>query len=124
MCPYATNFSILSKAEQTILGVLLWQANSKGKKNFSTWTHNGLGSGKTEPWIELDPGDAGPPPEVPPDEFTVWSEGFLLIQICSAGAKNFTKCVFCHPQFSGVVQNIENRCAILTPICLCRLVSK
>ena len=32
----------------------------------------------------------------------------LLIQSCSAGAKNFTNYVFCHQQFSGVVQNIEN----------------
>ena len=44
---------------------------------------------------------------------TVWSEGFV-IQSCSTGAKNFTNYVFCHPQFSGVIQNIENRCAILT----------
>ena len=38
----------------------------------------------------------------------------VLIQSCSAGAKNFTNYVFCHPQFSGVIQNIENHCAILT----------
>ena len=38
----------------------------------------------------------------------------VLIQSCSAGAKNFTNYVFCHPQFSGVIQNIENCCAILT----------
>ena len=38
----------------------------------------------------------------------------VLIQSCSAGAKNFTNYVFCCPQFSGVIQNIENRCAILT----------
>ena len=44
----------------------------------------------------------------------------VLIQSCSAGAENFTNYVFCHPQFSGVIQNIENRCAILTPVCLCR----
>ena len=25
--------------------------------------------------------------------------------------------LFCHPQFSSVIQNIENRCAILTPVC-------
>ena len=37
----------------------------------------------------------------------------VLIHSCSAGAKNFTNYVFCHPQFSGVIQNIENRCAIL-----------
>ena len=37
-----------SSAEQTIFGVLLWQASSNGKKNFSTWTRIGLGSGKTE----------------------------------------------------------------------------
>ena len=48
----------------------------------------------------------------------------FFIESCSAGAKNFTNYVFCHPQFSGVIQNIENRCAILTPICLCRLLSK
>ena len=36
----------------------------------------------------------------------------VLIQSCSAGAKNFTNYVFCHVQFSGVIQNIENRCAI------------
>ena len=29
----------------------------------------------------------------------------------SAGAENFTNYIFCHPQFSGVIQNIENRCA-------------
>ena len=45
----------------------------------------------------------------------------VLIQSCSAGAKNFSNSVFCHPQFSGV---IENHCAILTPVCLCRLLSK
>ena len=38
----------------------------------------------------------------------------VLIQSCSTGAKNFTNYVFCHPQFSGVIQNIENHCAILT----------
>ena len=27
----------------------------------------------------------------------------ILTQSCSAGAKNFTKYVFCHPQFSGVI---------------------
>ena len=36
----------------------------------------------------------------------------ILIQSCSAGAKKLTNYVFCHPQFSGVIQNIENRCAI------------
>ena len=36
----------------------------------------------------------------------------VLIQSCPAGAKNFTNYVFCHVQFSGVIQNIENRCAI------------
>ena len=36
----------------------------------------------------------------------------VLIQSFSAGAKNFTNYVFCHPQFTGVIQNIENRCAI------------
>ena len=48
----------------------------------------------------------------------------VLIQSCSAGAENFTNYVFCHPQFNDVIQNIENHCAILTPICLCRLLSK
>ena len=48
----------------------------------------------------------------------------VLIQSCSAGAKNFTNYVFCHPQFNGVIQNIENHCAILIPVCLCRLLSK
>ena len=38
----------------------------------------------------------------------------VLIQSCCAGAKHFTNYVFCHPQFSGVIQNIENYCAILT----------
>ena len=45
----------------------------------------------------------------------------VLIQRCSAGAYNFTNYVFCHPQFSDVIQNIENCCAILTPVCLCQL---
>ena len=36
----------------------------------------------------------------------------VLIQSCSAGAKNFTNYVFCHSQFSGVIQNIQNCCAI------------
>ena len=36
----------------------------------------------------------------------------VLIQSCSTGAKNFTNYVFCHVQFSGVIQNIENHCAI------------
>ena len=40
----------------------------------------------------------------------------VLIQSCSAGAENFTNYVFCHPQFSGVIQNIENRCAIKAKI--------
>ena len=34
----------------------------------------------------------------------------VLIQSCSTGAKNFSNYVFCHPQFSGVIQNIENHC--------------
>ena len=38
----------------------------------------------------------------------------VLIQSWSAGAKNYTNYVFCHPQFSGVIQNIENHCAIVT----------
>ena len=36
----------------------------------------------------------------------------VLIQSCPAGSINFTNYVFCHVQFSGVIQNIENRCAI------------
>ena len=36
----------------------------------------------------------------------------VLIQSFPAGAKNFTNYVFCHVQFSGVIQNIENHCAI------------
>ena len=36
----------------------------------------------------------------------------VLIESCSAGAKNFTNYVFCPVQFSGIIQNIENRCAI------------
>ena len=36
------------------------------------------------------------------------------IQSCSAGAKNFTKCVFYHVQFSGVIQNIAYHRAIKT----------
>ena len=50
---------------------------------------------------------------------TVWSEGFLY-----KVAKNFTNYVFCQPQLSGVIQNIENRCTILTSVCLCQLLSK
>ena len=38
----------------------------------------------------------------------------VLIQSCSAGAKIFTNYVFFHQQFSGVMQKIENHCAILT----------
>ena len=33
------------------------------------------------------------------------------IQGCSAGAKIFTNYVFCHAQFSSVIQDIENCCA-------------
>ena len=36
----------------------------------------------------------------------------VFIQSYFTGAKNFTNYVFCHPQFSGVIQNIENRCVI------------
>ena len=36
----------------------------------------------------------------------------VLIQSCSARAKKFTNYVFCHPQFSDVIQNIGNFCAI------------
>ena len=38
----------------------------------------------------------------------------ILTQSCSAGAKNFTNCVFYHVQFSGVIQNIAYHCAIFT----------
>ena len=38
----------------------------------------------------------------------------VLRQSCSTGAKNFTKCVFYHVQFSGVIQNIAYLCAIFT----------
>ena len=36
----------------------------------------------------------------------------VLIKSCSAGAKKFTNYVFCHPQVSSVIQNIENYCTI------------
>ena len=36
----------------------------------------------------------------------------VLIKSCLAGAKNFTNYLFCHVQFSGVIQNTENCCAI------------
>ena len=36
----------------------------------------------------------------------------VLIQSSSAGAKNFTKYVFFHLQFNGVVQKSQNHCAI------------
>ena len=58
------------------------------------------------------------------EDYTQFDQRGSYIQCCSAGAKNFTNYVFCHPQSNGVIQNIENRCAILTPICLCRLLSK
>ena len=38
----------------------------------------------------------------------------ILTQSCSAGAKNFTKCVFYHAQFSDVIQNIAYHRAIFT----------
>merc|ERR1712051_298101 len=38
----------------------------------------------------------------------------ILTQSCSAGAKNFTKCVFYHVKFSGVIQNIAYHRAIFT----------
>ena len=38
----------------------------------------------------------------------------ILTQSCSARAKNFTKCVFYHVQFSGVIQNIAYHRAIFT----------
>ena len=45
-------------------------------------------------------------------KLTQFDQRFFLYK----GAKNFTNYVFCHPQFNsvGVIQNIENRCAILT----------
>ena len=36
----------------------------------------------------------------------------VLIQSCSAGAKNFTKYAFFHVQFNGLVKNSQNHCAI------------
>ena len=38
----------------------------------------------------------------------------VLIQCCSAGVRNFTNYVFCHVQFSGVIQNIAHHRAIKT----------
>ena len=38
----------------------------------------------------------------------------ILTQSCSTGAENFTKCVFYHVQFSGVIQNIAYHRAIFT----------
>ena len=38
----------------------------------------------------------------------------ILTQSCSAGAKNITKCVFYHVQFSGIIQNIAYHRAIFT----------
>ena len=38
----------------------------------------------------------------------------VLRQTCSTGAKNFTKWVFYHVQFSGVIQNIAYLRAIKT----------
>ena len=49
---------MLSKAEQTILAVLLWQASSKGRKKVSTCTQDGFSSGRTDE----DFGDLSPPP--------------------------------------------------------------
>ena len=43
-----------------------------------------------------------------------WLIRGILTQSCSAGAKNFTKCVFHHAQFSGVIQNIAYHRAIFT----------
>ena len=51
---------MLSNAEQTILGVLLRQASSKGRKNFSTWTSKGFGSGNTvDELMDPEDGDSG-----------------------------------------------------------------
>ena len=38
----------------------------------------------------------------------------VLTQSCSTGAKNFTKCVFYHVKFSGVIQNIAYHHAMKT----------
>ena len=64
---------MLSRAEHTILGVLLWQASSNGRKNFSTWTQDGFGSGKThaaENLESLELGDSDPQAD-PPDPSVV-----------------------------------------------------
>ena len=54
-----------------------------------------------------------------PTKMYVYSEGAghslirgVLIQSCSAGGRNFTKYVFFHVQFGGLVQNSPNYCAI------------
>ena len=46
--------------------------------------------------------------------FAQWAKKWKnsVMNIVCVLAKNFTNYVFCHVQFSGVIQNIENRCAI------------
>ena len=64
-------------------------------------------------------GPPGPPSQQPPQVcFTIISPPHSLIRVvlmqsCSAGAETTI------PQFSSIIQNIENCCAILTPVCLC-----
>ena len=57
------------------------------------------------------------------NNITVWSEG-ILIQTCSAGAKNFTNCVFYHVQFSGIYLKYCISLCHFHLICLFRLLSK
>ena len=40
----------------------------------------------------------------------------VLIQSCSTGAKNFTKYVFFHVQFNGLVKHSQNHCTISVKI--------
>ena len=69
---------IESSDVQTILGVLLLQANSKGKKKVSTLTPlEGLGSGRThetEAELRMETGDAAPFPLARPrPPLSAWS---------------------------------------------------
>ena len=66
-------------------------------------------------WIQEEMSSHGLPVTGPAKMFRVSCHSLIrgvLIQSCPTGAKNFTNYVFCHVQFSGVIQNIENRCAI------------
>ena len=83
MWPYAISFSMLSRAEQTIFGVLLWQASSNGRKNFSTWTHEGFGSGKTQADTDerVEPGDSDP--------LTDWLDGSVAVPF-GTGVEGFS----------------------------------